>query len=141
MLLHGRYDVLCGMIVDLEREHGVIRNLLPDGEWRGQRKTWSYHGVLLDGRDFGNWGYAVVMRSLFKMGLVNYDMCNDILLGDVIEAIFHLGFNVYRHDAGLPFLKYAVLFNMACLTLESIEKRATSMGHWTCSRRFALLIM
>ena len=139
VLLHNSFDEVLGLILHLENEHGVIRALLPDGMWQGRRKVWSWYGVMLDGRDFGNWGYAVVMRSLFHGGLVDYDVCNDEKLGDVIEAIFHLGFNLYRNVG--PFFVFALLFNTACLILERIEAIARTLNYWECSRRMAALLL
>ena len=139
VLLHQSFDEVLGSILHLENQHGVIKALLPDGVWQGRRKVWSWYGVMLDGRDIGNWWYAVVMRSLFHGGLPNYDVCNDEKLGDVIEAIFHLGFNLYR-DVG-PFFVIALLFNSACLLLERIEAIARTWRYWECSRRMASLLI
>ena len=94
--------------------------------------------VLVDGRDFGNWGYGVVMRSLFNAGLVDYDVCSDLLLGDVVEAMLHLGFNLCRNE--IPYSRYAILFDTICLTLERIETWTRSLGYWVDSRDMARLL-
>lgn len=137
--LHSRFDSLLNEVLELEKQHGYLRNLLPDGAWASQRKPLSYGGCLRDGRDAGNWTYAVVMRSLMNAGLTDYGQCNDVLLGDVIEAMLHLGFNVYR-DPG-PFLSYAKLLNEVCLVLLRIEDWARRFGYWETSRQFAFLLL
>ena len=107
VMLHNWFDALLNDIVELETRYGHLRSLLPRGRWASHRKSLSYGGLLRDGRDFGNWGYAVVMRSLFHSGVINHDQCGDVFLGDVIEAMLYLGFNVYRE--GGSFLSYATL--------------------------------
>ena len=97
--LHRWFDMLLEEVMNLEMQHGCLRALLPDGAWASQRKGLSYGGLLRDGRDFGNWGYAVVVRSLFHSGLTNYDQCCDVLVGDVVEAMLRLGCNVYRNPS------------------------------------------
>ena len=61
-----------------------------------------------------------------------------MLLGDVIEAVLHLGFHVYR--AG-PRLTYARLFNKVCLVFERMERWFTSLGYWETSHDMALLLL
>ena len=136
--LHKTYDDLLGQIMVLEKHHGMLCSLLPNGSLAMCRKELSYGGVLVDGRDFGNWGYGVVMRSLFNAGLVDYDVCSDLLLGDVVEAMLHLGFNFHRNEG--PFLRYAILFATICLTLERIETWTRSLGYWVDSRDMARLL-
>ena len=137
--LHQWFDTVLDEIMTLETRHGYLRALLPDGAWASHRKYLSYGGALRDGRDFGNWGYAVVMRSLFHSGLANYDQCCDVLLGDVVEAMLHLGFDVYRDRA--VFLSYATLLNETCLTLDRIENWARRCGYWESSRAMARLLL
>ena len=139
VVLHRWFDALLNDIVALDAQYGHLRSLLPRGQWASHRKSLSYGGVLRDGRDFGNWGYAVVMRSLFHSGLGSYDQCGDVLLGDVIEAMLYLGFNVYRESGS--FLMYANLLNEACLTLDRIESWARRIGYWESSRRMARLLL
>ena len=139
--LHNHFDHLIGEILDLERQHGLLHHLLPGGALQGHRKQWSWFGVLADGRDFGNWGYAVIMRSLCHgcLALQIHDVCGDVLMGDVIEATLHLGFNLYRHD--VPYTLYASLFNEVCVTFERIETWARSLGYWESSRVMAQLLL
>ena len=139
--LHNHFDHLIGEILDLERQHGLLYHLLPGGAFQGHRKQWSWFGVLADGRDFGNWGYAVIMRSLFhgSVGLSIHDVCGDVLMGDVVEATLHLGYNLYRFQA--PFSLYATLFNEVCTTFERIETWARSLGYWESSRVMAQLLL
>ena len=37
--------------------------LFPNGAWQGHRKIWSWYGELEDGRDLGNWSYAVIILA------------------------------------------------------------------------------
>ena len=66
---------------------------------------------------------------------MDYDTCNDEKLGDVIEAIFNLDFNLYRNVCA--FFLFALWFNDTCLILERSEARARNLGYWTCSRSMA----
>ena len=138
--LHRLFDGLCGDIISLEIREGVLERLLPGGDLAKNRKEWSYHGVLEDGRDFGNWGYAVIMRHLFCCGLVDHHVCGDELLGDLIEAVLYLGrgFNVYRDG---PLFEYARLFNDVCLVLEDMQRWFVSLGYWETSRAMVLLLI
>ena len=56
--LLNQCDILIGRILFLEKNcgQGLLQALLPHGQLAAHRKRWSYHGVLRDGRDFGNWG-------------------------------------------------------------------------------------
>ena len=137
--LHRQFDGLCGDIMNLEMEHVVLAALLPGGELAQHRKEWSYSGVLEDGRDFGNWGYAVIMRHLFCCGLVDHNELGDEKLGDVIEAVLHLGFGIgYREG---PLFEYARLFNDVCLVLEDMQRWFVSLGYWETSRDMALILI
>ena len=139
--LHRRFDYLLGHILFLEKAFGLIKGLLPGGLLQGRRKVWSWFGVLADGRDAGNWAYAVVMRSLLysDSSLERHDQCGDVLLGDIIEAVLHLGYNLYRHE--VHYFLFARLFNEAVLTFERIETWATSQGYWKSSRAMANLML
>ena len=135
---HTTWDVLLGQLVDLEAKHGMFRALLPGGRLAHLRKTWSYGGVLTDGRDIGNWYYAVVMRTLFHMGVISYDEMSDEKLGDVVEALLYLGYEFAKRD---PLDAYAVRLNNACLWLEHIEAWARGLGYWETSREMAELLL
>ena len=135
--LHKNFDILVGEILLLENGCGLLQALLPDGRLGQFRKTWSYSGFLRDGRDFGNWGYAVIMRMLFATGLVNYDHLGDKKLGDVVEAVLHLGYNVHREG---PVREYACKFDELCLTFEQIETWTRSLGYWETSHAMAKLL-
>lgn len=145
LALHVEFDELCGHVLRLEAQAGVLEALLPGGAWAARRKGWSHHGVLADGRDFGNWGYAVILRHLFACGLVDHDACCDILLGDVVEALLHLATQARRgEDAAtaaerrLP--EYAWLFDRLCLVLEAMKKWFVEMHFWESSRRMAVIL-
>ena len=137
--LHRLFDELCGDIIALESRHGVLKALLPGGDLAKNRKEWSYEGVLEDGRDFGNWGYAVIMRHLFCCGLVDHNVCKDELLGDVIEAVLHLGFGFGRTE-GVCF-EYARLLNNVCLVFEVVQRWFVPLGHWETSSDMALILI
>ena len=135
---HSTFDALLGQLVDLERQHGMFQALLPDGSLARQRKTLSYGGCLTDGRDPGNWYYAVVMRSLFNAGVTPRDWLNDETLGDVVEALLYLGLDAASYH---PFDAYARRLNNACLWLERIVSWATGLGYWETSRQMATLLL
>ena len=139
LALHWLFDGLCGDIINLETRHGVLEALLPGGDLVKNRKEWSYHGVLEDGRDFGNWGYAVIMRHLFCCGFVDHNVCGDELLGDVIEAVLHLGFGFGRREG--PLFEYARLFNAVCLVFEDMQRWFVSLGYWETSSDMALILI
>ena len=137
--LHRLFDELCGDILALESRHGVLEALLPGGDLAKHRKEWSYEGVLEDGRDFGNWGYAVIMRHLFCSGFVDHNVCKDELLGDVIEAVLHLGFGFGRTE-GVCY-EYARLLNDVCLVFEVIQRWFGPLEHRETSSDMALILI
>ena len=135
---HKHLDDLIAEILVLERDWDLLRALLPDGALAHNRKDWSYRGRLKDGRDIGNWYYAVVMRLLFDSGLTDYDHCNDETLGDVLEAIFHLGYNAAPE---YPVSEYARLLDAAVLRVDRITDTAKKLGYWLTSREMAGLLL
>ena len=137
--LHRLFDGLCGDIISLEIRDGVLERLLPGCDLAKNRKGWSYHGVLEEGRDFGNSGYAVIMRHLFCCGLVDHNELGDEKLGDVFEAVLHLGFGIgYREG---PLFEYARLFNDVILVFEVMQRWFGSLGYWETSRDMALILI
>ena len=135
---HNTFDALLGQLVDLERQHGIFQALLPGGSMAPRRKTLSYGGCLTDGRDPGNWYYAVVMRVLFDSGLTDHDGCGDVLLGDVVEAVFQLGYNLAREH---PYTEFARLVDAAVLWVERIADYTTKLGYWLTSREMAGVLL
>ena len=135
---HAALDELTVGILEMEREWGLLRSLLPNGALAPYRKTWSYGGRLKDGRDIGNWYYAVVMRVLFDSGLTDHDGCGDVLLGDVVEAVFQLGYNLAREH---PYTEFARLVDAAVLWVERIADYTTKLGYWLTSREMAGVLL
>ena len=137
--LHRRFDIIMGHIMKMEEEHGLLRALMLGGCLVSYRKLWSYKGVLADGRDLGNWAYVVIMRHFFACGLTDHNECNDGLLGDVIEAVLHVGFTSDDpHQAWLR--EFAELFNESCLVFECMKKWFVQHECWESSKVMALLL-
>ena len=94
-------------------------------------------GALRDGRDPGNWIYAVVLRTMFRSGMPEPIDMGDELLGDHIEAILYLGFVLGVQECR----EYAEVFSDICVLMEHIRLWQQSM-HFDCySRTMASLML
>ena len=141
VLLHERYLCLLRSILTVEQTHRHLRAFLPGGKWAKKRKELSHNGTLQDGRDPGNWIYAIVMRTLFGLGLDNHNDCRDVLLGDVIEAMLNVVGCKSMCSDKLGVAAYAGFFNNVCLVLEDLIPSATRAVLWVSSRDMASLLL
>ena len=112
------FDAAVDALVIAEKRTGIMTQLLPHGSLASMRKSWSYGGVLADGRDPGNRIYGALGRNMvLSGGPIALDWLSDEKIGDVFEAILYLG---YEAQASPEVIAFARLVNHAVLILERI---------------------